>query len=160
MIDPDHLVLNVIRPVLKSLELYSVAAERLVLGTACKESECGEWLVQLGNVKDGGLGIYQMEAATYYDIWLNYLAYQTKLGPKVKKLSAGLVLSNAEEMIGNLFLATAMCRVHYRRVPAAIPTDLPGQAAYWNKYYNCNPNYGTEAEYIAAWKRCVKIEWV
>lgn len=40
MIDPEQLLKFIIRPVLQALGLHTVVAERLVLGTACQESEC------------------------------------------------------------------------------------------------------------------------
>jgi len=156
VIDPGQLLQHIIRPVLQSLNLYSIAAERLVLGTACQESECGRWVRQIGGP---ALGIYQMEPATYDDLWTNFLAYQPTLGPKVKKYAAGLVLSNADELVGNLYLATAMCRVHYYRVKEPLPDDLPGQAAYWKQYYNTPSGAGTEAQYRSSWNRFVGVEW-
>jgi hypothetical protein len=151
MIDPIHLLKYVIRPVLKDLDLWSVEAEQLVLGTACQESKCGEYLVQLG----GGpaLGIYQMEPATHDDIWRNYLpgrAIKYKISDFA--FNAGL---DADEMIGNLYYATAMCRIHYLRVPEKIPVGLHPQAAYWKKYYNTPLGAGTINEYINSWERFV-----
>lgn len=154
MIDPGHLLNYVIRPVLKNLDLWSEAAERLVLGTACQESECGRWLHQLG----GGpaLGIFQMEPATWDDIATNFLVYRKELDAKVEKWACVQGPLDAEEMIGNLYYATAMCRVHYLRVPEPIPDYLGGQAAYWKKYYNTELGRGTVQEYLNSWNRFIK----
>ena len=54
----------------------------------------------------------------------------------------------AEEMTGNLYYATAMCRVHYRRVKEPIPNTVIGQAQYWKRYYNTPLGKGTEENYI------------
>ena len=154
MIDPTHLLEHIIRPVLKDLDLWSPQAERLVLGTACKESECGRWLVQLG----GGpaLGIYQMEPATHNDIWENFLVFpgKTDLRNVVKKYMPQL-WTEQQLLIGNLYYATALCRIHYLRVPEPIPDDLPRQAAYWKRFYNSEKGAGTVQEYIEAWRRFV-----
>lgn len=147
MIDPIQLLKYIIRPVLKDIDLWSVEAEQLLLGTACKESECGRWLKQLGN--GPAVGIYQMEPATHDDIWRNYLpgrAIKYKISDFA--FNAGL---DADEMLGNLFYATAMCRVHYLRVPEAIPIGLRKQAEYWKKYYNTETGLGTIDEYVKAW---------
>jgi hypothetical protein len=143
VIDPDHLRQYVIRPTLKTIGLWSENAERLLLGTACKESDCGRWLKQLG----GGpaLGIYQMEPATHNDLWENFLMYR----------DVPLKNSGAERMVGDLYYASAMCRFAYRRVPEPIPDTLPGQAQYWKHWYNTYLGAGTEEEYIAAWRRFV-----
>jgi hypothetical protein len=153
MIDPIHLTKYVIRPVLKDLGLYSENAEKLVLGTACVESDCGRWLKQLG---DGpALGIYQMEPATHDDIWENYLDGNRKLSSGAKFYIADYTPRLADEMISNLAYATAMCRVHYLRFADPIPDNLPGQAAYWKRYYNTPLGKGTVEDYITAWRRLV-----
>src|SRR6266404_8998054 len=134
MIDPFQLVEHVIRPVLKDLGLYSDNAERLVLGTACQESECGRWLHQRG---DGpALGIYQMEPVTHDDIWDNFLEYKEELKARVLHCGVDGRFDSEKHMIGNLYYATAMCRIHYLRVPEPIPANLTTQAEYWKKYYN------------------------
>jgi len=150
MIDPIHLLIYVIRPTLKSLDLWSIEAEQLVLGTACQESECGRWLKQLG----GGpaVGIYQMEPATHDDIWKNFLEYKEVL---VDKLAAFYFDGNSNELVGNLYYATAMCRIHYLRVPEAIPVGLRKQAEYWKRFYNTELGAGTIDEYIQSWERFV-----
>lgn len=153
MIHPQQLVKAIIDPALKAIGLHSEAASQLVLGTACQESQCGRYLIQLG----GGpaLGIFQMEPATHNDIWQHFLkaGKPTDLGWKVMKESrAG---PSAQEMIGNLWYAAAMCRVHYYRRPEPLPAadDIPAQAAYWKKHYNTHLGAGTVEEYLANWKR-------
>lgn len=155
MIDPRQLLSEVIRPVLTSLDLWTENSEKLVLGTACMESECGMYLKQLGN--GPAIGIYQMETATFNDIWTNYLDLRSNLRAKVLKFvfDFSLDTNNAKEMAGNLYYATAMCRVHYLRVPEPIPAYLAGQAAYWKKYYNTENGAGTTVQYMNAWNRFV-----
>src|SRR5688572_28738068 len=133
MIDPIHLRTYVIRPVLKDLGLWSEPAEKLILGTACQESQCGRWLRQIG--EGPALGIFQMEPATHNDLWNNFLDHRPEIARKVKLFVAGLAPS-AEQLVGNLYYATAMCRIHYLRVPEPIPNTLEEQAAYWKKFYN------------------------
>lgn len=154
MIDPAHLLIHVIRPVLKDLDLWSASAERLLLGTACQESECGRWLVQLGNVPMGGCGIYQMELATHQDLWENFILNRPTLEAKVRQFKSPW-FSAREELTGNLSYATAMCRVHYLRDPRPIPEDLPGQAEYWKRVYNTAAGKGEVNQYINNWNRFV-----
>ncbi len=142
----------VIRPALEVVNGYSEAAEELVLGTAIQESRL-QYLKQLG----GGpaLGVFQMEPATHDDIWNNYLAYRQELADLVQMLAApnGGNHPTANELIGNLWYAAAMCRVHYRRVPEPLPDagDVPGMAAYWKEHYNTFEGAGTEEEYEENW---------
>ncbi len=139
--------LYIVQPTLKSLDLYSKVAERLVIGTALAESG----LVYLDQVEKGGdrnpgpsFGLFQMEAATYHDICNNFLKYKPDLQLKVNRLIIG-DLSAPEQMAGNLYYAAAMCRIHYYRRPEALPRadDLASIAGYWKKFYNTSAGKGT-----------------
>jgi hypothetical protein len=153
MIEPSHLLTEVIRPVLRHLRAHSENSELLILGTACTESDCGRWLRQIGGP---ALGIHQMEPATHDDIWDRFLIHRPSLMERVKYFS--ICYGNgkgAEEMAGNLYYATAMCRIHYLRVPAPIPDNLPAQAAYWKQYYNTPAGSGSVDKYISKWNQFV-----
>lgn len=125
-----------VRPTLEFIELYSDAAENLIIGTGLAES-AGEYLKQLG----GGpaLGLFQMEPATHDDIWDNWLEYKPHLSSLILQLETEAAITRgALEMIGNLYYATAMCRCHYRRVSEPFPDsrDAQGLARYWKEHYN------------------------
>lgn len=154
MIEPRHLLEHVIRPVLKDIGYWSEAAERLVLGTACQESQCGRWLVQLEN--GPARGIFQIEPATEKDCWDNFIQHRQELRQRVTywrgRWGNGM---GADEMVWNLAYATAMCRIHYLRVPDPIPDNLPAQAAFWKKFYNTEKGKGTVEEYLNNWNRFV-----
>lgn len=53
----------------------------------------------------------------------------------------------------NDYIGVLFSRLHYLRVPAAIPTDLAGQAKYWKAYYNSYLGAGTPEQYIGNWNR-------
>jgi len=152
MIDLNQFRDLIIEPTLKELDLYSVGAVELLLGTAIQESRLS-YLKQLG----GGpaMGPFQMEPATHDDIFENYLQYQGVLRQRVMAQVRGGFEPDAMNMAGNLYYACAMCRVHYRRVREALPEpgDLSSQAAYWKKYYNTPLGRGTETEYIENWEK-------
>ncbi|MBF0455209.1 MAG: hypothetical protein HQL72_10395 [Magnetococcales bacterium] len=125
-------------------------AEALLLGTAAQESALGRYLRQLGS--GPALGVFQMEPATYRDIWQNYLAYQPRI---VQRLAVRWPREpEPEEMVTDLLLAAVMCRLHYRRVARALPDeqDVAGLAAYWKRYYNTVLGAGTEAEFRQNWR--------
>ena len=151
-IDPKHLRELVIRPACEAIGLYSLAAEELLLGTACQESKCGTFLKQLG--KGPALGIFQMEPATYKDLWANFLQHREPLSHKLIEI-VGHAAHTAEHMMWNLRFAAAMCRVHYFRITAPLPAagDIPAQAAYWKKYYNTPKGAGTVEEYLNNWRK-------
>jgi len=143
----------IIDPVLEEMSMYSVAASELLLGTAIQESRL-TYLVQLG----GGpaLGVFQMEPATFKDIWINYLAFRPSISKSVQSIAGvgAAEHATAEQMVWHLAFAAAMCRVHYRRVPEAMPPagDYPAQAEYWKEYYNTPLGAGTAEEYIENWE--------
>ncbi len=151
-INVNQFRVHVIRPAMELLQMSSPAAEALLLGTAAQESALGHYLRQVG----GGpaLGVFQMEPATYHDIWGRYIAFQ----PAIKQSLATrwTMIPEPEEMVTDLLLAGVMCRLHYRRVRAKLPEadDIQGLAHYWKRYYNTPQGAGTEAEFIRNWHLC------
>lgn len=150
MINPDQLREYVIRPVLKTLDLYSQQAEELLLLTAAHESKLGYFLHQVGGP---ALGIYQCEPATHDDCWTNFLAYKPKLAELVREWGG-----SAETMTGNLFYATAIARCQYLRDPEPLPfaSDVRGMANYWKRVWNTSQGRGTPDQAFDAYKRFVE----
>ena len=73
---PDQLREEIIHPVLKKMDLWSVAAEDLLIGTAIHESAGLKRLRQY----DGGpaLSYFQLEPETLYDLHDNFLKFRPK----------------------------------------------------------------------------------
>jgi len=96
------------------------------------------------------LGLFQMEPATHDDIWNNFLVYRIELGKKVDALA---VDTDSIAMVFNLIYAAAMCRVHYYRVPEALPDagDYEAQAKYHKKFYNTELGSSTVEQYLKNW---------
>jgi len=145
-LDPAMLAGRILRPLLQYLDarvpgLWSPAAERLVLGTAMQESH----LRYLKQIQGPAIGICQMERATWQDL-RRWLARRHVLRHAIDDWAIGE--PDADEMEGNLYYALAMCRAHYRRVPAALPpANLPGQlATYWKAHYNTAAGKGRVAD--------------
>jgi hypothetical protein len=145
-VSPKHLLSYVIEPVLKDLGLYSPEAAQLLLATAAQESSLGEYLVQLG--EGPALGIFQMEPNTHDDIYDNYLFYRPELRDSVEAFLFGGQPPEFN-LVSNLAYMTAMARIHYLRVPEALPAlgDIAGMARYWKKFYNTSEGKGTEEEF-------------
>jgi len=123
---------HIIRPVLEALEPmipYSRAAENLLLGTAAQESHMGRYLKQ---IRGPARGIYQMEPGTYGDIWRNFLSYHPEIG-KVVYFFMFRRYGDVDQLAGNLYLATAMARIHYFRVKERLPKtdDALRLGEYW-----------------------------
>lgn len=153
MIEPRQFRRLVVRPVLEHLGLWSLAAERLLIGTALVESR----LIYLEQLPAGpALGVFQMEPGTNLDIWQHYLAFRPARAAKVWAFAGG-VLAREREMIGNLNYATAMARIHYLRVPHPLPDaeDFDGLGAYWKNYYNTVAGKGS----VERWRAEVWPHW-
>lgn len=128
----------IIGPVLDALpEKYnSTAACNLLAGTMLVESS-GIYLQQLG----GGpaLGIYQMEPATHDDCWTNFLSFpaNAEVAGVISAMLAGLP-PKLDQLMSNLFYATAMARIKYWRAPDPLPgyNDAIGLANYHKNFYN------------------------
>jgi hypothetical protein len=144
--DPKQFRELVVRPTLQYLDPeipYSKEAEDLLCMTAAHESKLGTYLKQINGP---AMGCYQMEPATHQDIHDNYLRHQPKIDQKVFDMvdgTSGTPLSVS--VVYNLMYATAMARVHYYRVPEAIPKErdcavssdyLWALADYAKRHYN------------------------
>lgn len=143
-----------IRGTLQLAGLWSPPAEELLLGTAAQESHLGG----LGRRQLGGgpgTGIYQVELRTERSLWEDWIIRKPEISAMIMAIS-GVSKPDPLQLEFNLAYQTLMCRLrYYAWVKAPIPDDLYGQAEYWDKHYNCNPNFGTPAEYVANYRRYV-----
>ena len=154
-IDASELRRYIVYPVLQSMHLYSLAAERLVLGTAAQESGMGKYLRQMR----GGpaRGIYQMEVATLNDLYDNFLRYNHDLFQLVDRWRI-LNVTRDIDAIGNLYYATALCRAQYYRFQEPLPgeNDIEGMARYYKTYWN-GPGAATPEQFVDNYRRYVGI---
>ena len=139
---------KIIKLSLQHLGLDSEDARNLIYRTGKAESGY-KTLQQYG----GGpaLGFFQMEPNTALDIWNNYVMYRPKYRDKLYSL--GFDDGTLEFcLLSNIGLQAAFCRLHYRRVPSALPAsdNLEGQARYWKKYYNSDLGKGTIKHFMEA----------
>ena len=108
----------------------------------------------LRQYKGPAIGFWQVELATAKDTMVNYVNYR----PEIKKSleSIGLIWNNDKEiefsLLSNISVQAAFCRLHYRRVPSALPgnNDLKSQGEYWKKYYNSHLGKGTVKHFMEA----------
>ena len=131
--NPTHLLEHIIRPSISAIGLWSREAEVLLLATAAMESDCGQYVVQNNGP---ALGIFQMEPETHRDIYENYLDYKPSL-KKALKLTTIPNWPKLTQLKVNPVYATAMARMHYRRVPEALPeVHRRYMWNYYKFYYN------------------------
>ena len=140
-LNAKQLLIYVIRPTLDYIGWGGKVAEQLVLGTGITESRL-RYLHQIG----GGpaLGIFQMEPSTFRDTYDNYLRFRPER-VVIESLRDSRPSTEEEELNYSLAFATAICRAHYRRQPAALPPadDAPALAEYWKQWYNTSFGSGT-----------------
>ena len=144
----EESIKRIIKETLDHMNLYSEDALEMIYRTGKAESGY-RTLQQYG----GGpaLGFFQMEPATYRDIWENYVMYREKYRNKLYSL--GFDDSKMDYcLMSNIGIQVAMCRLHYRRVPSALPKaeDLEGQAKYWKEHYNSHLGKGTIEHFMKA----------
>lgn len=155
MIDLRQFRSLVIAPTLALLELGSPAAEELLLGTALTESGL-IWLHQGG----GGpaLGVYQCEPATHQDILTNFVSLHPALAAKLYPLRMSS-LSPDFQLVANLAYATAICRIHYLRVPGPLPAagDAMAMAFYHKRFYNTAAGATDPTESVVNFQRAIAL---
>jgi len=132
---------------------YSLAAEKLLLGTAAQESHLGQ---MVGN--DKGLVMYQMLVSTEQDIWKNFLSQ-----PKHKVLAKKV---HDLQHVNAWYYAVAMVRVHYWRHRPSIMTEagewsykdlnVDEMARVWKKYYNTKLGRGTVGDFKANYYKLIE----
>lgn len=147
----------VLDPTLHATELYSPEASDLLLGTAFAESNL-QHLKQIG----GGpaVGLFQMEPATFDDLYYRYLGRADKRGLKyiidmftVREHAGCSMTRPFYQLITNLPFSILMARIRYLMVPAPIPKTTEGQAEYWKTNYNTVEGAGTIKKYLKAWEK-------
>lgn len=140
-----------IRTTCQELGKWTLDAEELLLGTAAKESRLGKFLFQIGG--GPGRGLMQVEAETELDIW-RFLRKPFRDAFLRRFVGVtGVTGPDKDAIIWNPVYSIALARCRYMYVADTIPParNIIGQARYWDRYYNCNPNYGTPAEYIESY---------
>jgi hypothetical protein len=152
MYDPKKFREEYIIPACKTLDLYSKAAENLLLGTALQES----LLTYVRQMPHGpALGFFQMEPETYKDCFINFLDFHVELKNKLMSLTVTKEMPDPFILVGNHTFAAAMCRIKYYRVPEKLPDedDIEGLAKYWKKWYNSSEGAGEIEEFVEKYER-------
>lgn len=139
MIAIKHFRECIVRPALDQLQLYSLAAEELLVITCAQESLGGTYLMQndaRGYPKGPALGPYEMERPTYYDLFYNFLNYRPMLWERL--VGPTLYVPDAERMVYDLRYATGVARLNYYRFPKPLPdyADIDALVRYYKKYWN------------------------
>lgn len=143
---------RLIRPALMAIDLWTPAAENLVLVTGANESS----YVYTHQRGGPALGYWEMEPATHDSLWANFLAYKPQLSAAVKTLLPTGVPTD-DQLMTNPQYAAAMCRVKYFDAKMAIPAenDRDGMWAIYKQVYNTPQGAATQDRFNECW-----ITWI
>lgn len=146
--------LQIVRPTITRMGLWSEPAEQLLLMVAAHES--AGWTFCRQHPSGPALGFYQLEPATLADLfhWL-------KLKPKWRDLMSRefkAVEPQPDRLVFDPVYATACARMQFYRRPEPLPhhDDLDGLAAYCKRFWNTEAGKATPEKYRADFERyCV-----
>ena len=147
---PESFRSDVIDPTLKLLDLYSPAASDLMLGTALVESK----LIHRRQLGGGpARGLFQIEPATFRDVYGRYLKNKPRLLGIVNSLLTDKYVAPVEQLYLNDRFGCAIARIRYLYDPKPLPDadDIPALAETWLRVYNAGGK-GTVDKFINAYK--------
>lgn len=150
-VDVHAFRVDVIRPTLKVVGLWSESAENLLLGTALVESGL-DFVKQISY--GPALSFFQIEPGTYNDV-LRYLrrADRKELSDRIKAACFFDIYPEASALAWNIRLATLIARIRYKWIPSPLPDsdDVLGMATFWKRHYNTENGRGTIDKYMSVW---------
>ena len=146
----------IIEPTLKIIKLYTLSGVNILLGTAAVESDLGEYIEQVPNGQ--AKSIYQIEMKTHDDTVNQIKIKCPSLYSKINDLKIKC-LTDEENLIGNLYYATAIARLVYFLIKKRLPphNDILALANYWKKYYNTEAGKGRVEDFVGKYASLVKI---
>lgn len=163
----------IIQPVLSDLSAYGIGAarnaEEILVATMAHETLGCKYIIQQGNSGifwKGGLGPFQMEAATHDNVVSRYFPEDNvdgKVGntPIVKghlpikksKVTSIFNFNNYPEgieMVYNFRYATLMARLNYWLKPGSLPQydDINGIWSYYKSFWNTEKGSATKDDFL------------
>lgn len=151
---------------------YADAVARLLFMTAAHESGGFRYRRQIGFARDsvtGAFGLWQCEwpsiadsiryirnpqRAELYGRCVTWLDGYDKHFPELAlhDVAQRGILATIQDVRGDP-LSCLLARLHYLRVPEAVPATVQEMAAYAKKHYNTRLGKATAADYLSAYER-------
>ena len=140
---------KIVKETLDKLDMNSVDALELIMRTG--KAETGYRALMGYGKGNPALGFWQVEPATMFDTWENYVMYR----PKIRDVLWQLGLNDGDmkfSLLTNIALQAAFCRLKYRRDSNPIPpaSNMVAQAEYWKRVYNSELGRGTIEHFLKA----------
>jgi thiamine biosynthesis lipoprotein ApbE len=141
-----------VRPTLELINMWSPAAEELMVMTCAHESLGGTYLQQ---VKGPALGIYMMEPETHDDVWNVVLQKRIDVLYKVLEAARLQYKPSAELLTANLQYATLLARIQYSRFKEPLPAshDVFGLAEYYKRFWNTSEGKASISEVVSNYNK-------
>lgn len=139
----------ILEPILSGINLYSEAAENLLVGTALVESE----LYYLHQKNGGALGFFQIEPETYEDL---IKRVNDNLKKRILFTLGYIEFPKVHRLKSDIGLSVVIARLKYYLHPSPLPKkkdDLFGLAKYWSTIYNTRQNPDSERRFINLYKK-------
>ncbi len=158
MMSGDDFLMKVVRPAISHMNMYSVAAEKLLYMTAAHESMGFRYNKQ---VNGPALSFFQIEPPTLRDVFWRYSADRPAIRRGlIELLPPDYPLPLTDEYLERALLehpmfAAAIARVRYWMVPEALPSafDEQGLAEYAKEHYNTHLGKATAQRYYDDYHR-------
>lgn len=137
---------DTVRPVLRKMDMWSFAAEKLLVMTACHESLGFRYRKQ---VKGPAVSYFQIEPNSFDDLWNRYLMARSDRFQKVVQFLPAAIDPIRALETDDAF-ACAVARMKYAAVPEALPgvSDDEGLARYCKDHWNTAFGKATPEKYL------------
>ncbi|KKK71851.1 hypothetical protein LCGC14_2909770 [marine sediment metagenome] len=150
----------IVRPTIVHMDMFSPAAENLLLGTIAHESGGGKHIDQRLSSSDSTLGpaigLYQIEPWVLNDLYETYLSFRPDKLELVNE-PLGDWPDKITQLATNLTFATAVARMIYYRHPKKLPAadDIDGLWWYYKKFFNSMKGKAKESDWKQAYEQLV-----
>ena len=128
----------IIRPTLKLLGVESESANKLMLATACYQSDMGQHLLQ-----NEAVGVFGISEDLHQEVWDKHIAYDCDLASTVRGMASQHEFTKAPhiELVANLRYATAIAWLvyQYRNLALPLDDDIESITDCWQRYFLSQP---------------------
>jgi len=147
MINPSQYADLILEPSFKAIDMYSLDAMYLLLGTAMVESK----LTHIKQLPLGpALGFMQIEPDTYMAV-VQYLNRKRDIKEKILRYCEYSSLPvSCDAIIHNMAYNAIIARVKYWMIPEPLPSykEIESMGEYWKKYYNTHIGKGKAEDFL------------
>ena len=154
MFDITQFRYDIVVPTLNAIQIRSDCIVELLVFTCAVESAGGTYLKQMNGT---ALGIYQLEPASYTDLWVNYIMRKPDI---INLLSLNLNINRMPDpldLITDLKLATICTVLFYKHRKANLITqDEDTLWTVYKEFYNTEKGKAAKDASIKAYRKFIR----